>query len=85
MAWVYKATRKKTDFAATLLLARGKGFLCRSAHEENESWADNVRDVVVGDTIHFYYIDGPKGPRPVGSFEVIDRSAHAIPSLSGAL
>lgn len=71
MQWVYKATDLKLDHAGTMMLADRKGFLCRSAYEEKtRTWADNVRDVSPGDTIHFYYSKNGK-VSPIGSFEVV--------------
>lgn len=77
MEWVYKATETKLDHIGTLLLADRDGFLCRSAYEENLSWADNVRLVDTGDTIHFYFIKKNGKVAPIGTFiVVIPDAAH---------
>lgn len=83
MAWVYKANEKKTDFPATLMLAK-KGFLCRSAFNDDGARAALVDGVAVGDTLHFYFKDKKRGPRTIGSFEVIDAASHPKPQLFGA-
>lgn len=73
MKWVYKATETKLDHVGTMLLATRDGFLCRSAYEgKNLSWADNVRLVNTGDTIHFYFRKKNGKIAPIGSFLVVE-------------
>ncbi len=72
MEWVYKATETKLDHVGTLFLADRDCFLCRSAYEKNLSWADNVRRVNTGDTIHFYFRKKDGKIAPIGSFVVVE-------------
>jgi hypothetical protein len=83
MQWVYKATNKKVDSGATLILVDRRGFLCRSAYQDNRAWASNVRDVKAGHVIHVYYMRHGKTPGELGSFEVIEPTAHVRPELFG--
>jgi hypothetical protein len=68
--WAYKATPKKVSKGETGLLARSEHFLCRSAFTARDAWISNVRDVRVGDLIHFWYRD-----EALGLFEVVEPSA----------
>ncbi|MCK6588298.1 MAG: hypothetical protein L6Q76_12000, partial [Polyangiaceae bacterium] len=70
--WVYKATESKIGYLETLHLAVQKHFLCRSSVERNGSQADRVREVAIGDVIHFYYKRNNKPTTSYGSFLVID-------------
>ncbi len=81
--WVYKATDKKVDYAATMILAEKRGFICRSAHNREGAWIGNVRDVRVGDLIHFYYKRPNADARAIGSFEVVTPASHPRPDLFG--
>lgn len=83
MEWGYKATRSKLDGPGTLLLAK-RGFLCRSAYEQNLSWADNVQRVAIGHTIHFYYARRDGRVQELGAFTVIEPNEHPSPALFGA-
>lgn len=72
MEWVYKAADTKLDFVGTMLLANKDGFLCRSAYEDStRTWADNVRQVRAGDTIHFYFRHRNGKIAGLGSFKVV--------------
>ena len=83
MEWGYKATRSKLDSAGTLLLAM-RGFLCRSAHEQNLSAADNVSRVALGDTIQFYYVARDRKVHEFGAYTIIEPHMHSRPELFGA-
>jgi hypothetical protein len=67
----------------TLLLAK-RGFMCRSAYEQNLSWADNVQRVAIGHTIHFYYARRDGHVQELGAFTVIEPHEHPSPALFGA-
>jgi hypothetical protein len=79
--WLYKAARSKLDSAGTAVLAN-RGFLARSAYRGVGVWIANVRDVQVGDDLHFYY-SGKRGVYGIGLFEIVDREGHATPALFG--
>ena len=78
--WVYKATPSIATLADTRTLALKECFLAKAAYEKankktgKHSRADHVRNVHVGDVIHFYFhqhgtpVD--KGI-PIGSFEIV--------------
>jgi hypothetical protein len=51
--WFYKATPTKAGFDDTRRLA---------AHEKNEAWVDSVQAPVIGDTLHFYFVEQRRGP-----------------------
>ncbi|EYF07167.1 hypothetical protein [Chondromyces apiculatus] len=73
MEWVYKATNSKLDHMGTMLMVDRDGFLCRSAYEAaTKTWADNVRQVDVGDTVHVYFGQKGRDARPIGSFRVVE-------------
>jgi hypothetical protein len=82
--WLYKATATKVPYEATRALADQHGFLVRSAHDDDRSWASNVRYVAPGDELHVYYVENGH-VRTVGSYEVIDRAEHPTPNLFGQL
>jgi hypothetical protein len=81
--WFYKTTPTKAGFDDTRRLAKRDGFVCRSAHEKNEAWVESVQAPVIGDTLHFYFVEQRRSPRPIGSFEIIAAEAHAEPSRFG--
>ena len=69
----YKATSKKLDKGGTLLLLE-RGFLCRSAYnDEGGNAATNVSSVQLGDVIHCYFSRAGRHD-PMGAFEVVDKS-----------
>jgi hypothetical protein len=74
--WVYKATESKIGYFDTLHLAVQKHFLCRSLVDSDGSQADRVREVAIGDIIHFYYKSKSKPASPYGSFTVVDGSEY---------
>jgi len=86
--WVYKATETKVGFWETRHLAIVQHFLCRSAVEFDGSQADRVREVQIGDRIHFYYKQRNKPVSSYGTFEVIEGTAyptrfgHQIPGMA---
>jgi len=84
MEWVYRATRNKVDAISTMILADKRGFLCRSARSSAGVWAPNVKNVAIGDVIHFYYMQAGKKPREFGAYEVVSAEAHALPQQFGA-
>jgi hypothetical protein len=69
--WIYKATKSKVGYYETRHLAVAKHFLCRSAVERNGSQSDRVREVDLGDIIHFYYARGDGKVPSYGSFVVV--------------
>jgi hypothetical protein len=81
--WLYKATRSKLDSAGTAVLAN-RGFLARSAFRGPGAWIANVREVQIGDDLHFYY-SGKRGVYGIGLFEIVDRASHPTPGLFGDL
>lgn len=84
MDWVYRATRSKIDAISTMILADKRGFLCRTARSGAGVWASNVKNVVVGDLLHFYYTQAGKKPREFGAYEVVSPEGHDRPELFGA-
>ena len=74
--WVYKATKTKIGYHETRHLAVSKHFLCRSAMERDGSHADRVREVALGDILHFYYSHGDGRVPSFGSFRVIDGASY---------
>ena len=69
--WVYRATRSKAPFDVTQGIALHDGFLCRSLHTKAMQRVANVKNVKIGDIIHFYY-RAPSWMEPVGSFQIVD-------------
>jgi hypothetical protein len=82
MEWVYKSTDTKLDGQGTLILAR-RGFLCRSAYNESRAWVPNVRDVQLGDAIHFYHRGERSRLRQLGSYEVVGSEGHPQAAFLG--
>jgi hypothetical protein len=74
--WFYKTIPAKAGFEDTRLLAKKSGFLCRSAHQKNESVVDEVRGPAIGDTIHFYFVEQRRSPRAIGAFEIVGVEGH---------
>jgi len=74
--WFYKVIPAKAGFEDTRLLAKKSGFLCRAAHQKNESVADEVRGPAIGDTIHFYFVEQRRSPRAIGAFEIVGTEGH---------
>jgi len=73
--WLYRATPTKVDFDETARLAVEEGFICRSAFEADGSHADNTKHIDFRDLIHFYFTSD-KGPRIIGTFEVVGPNRH---------
>ena len=74
--WFYKVIPTKATYDDTRLLAKKDGFLCRAAHTKNEAMVDEVRGPAVGDTLHFYFVEQRRSPRPLGSFEIVGAEGH---------
>jgi hypothetical protein len=74
--WYYKLVPAKAAYDDTRLLAKKSGFLCRSAHSKSEKVVEEVRGPAIGDTIHFYFVEQRRAPRPVGSFEIVTTEGH---------
>ena len=80
--WVYKATPTIANLNDTRDLALQEGFLAKAAYERaskhgQHARADHVKDVQVGDIIHFYFRESgttADNALPIGSFEVADAS-----------
>lgn len=85
-AWAYRFTTKKKSQQDTERLLRAFHFVARSAYKRMASGAaggaiSNVARVVPEDTLHLYYIE-KKGPRPMGTFRILDpgsRGAGFLP------
>jgi hypothetical protein len=74
--WVYKATMSKVEYHETRDIAVTRHFLCRSAVEASGAHPDRVREIELGDIIHFFYaLKNGKVPS-YGSFMVIDGAAY---------
>ncbi|MES1174043.1 MAG: hypothetical protein ABUL62_06915 [Myxococcales bacterium] len=77
--WLYKANKSMLDVHGTLLLAE-HGFLCRSAYQRRRggevALVNNVRRVQLGDTLHFYFSQSGKAPRPLGKHLIIEPGEH---------
>jgi hypothetical protein len=80
--WLYKATPKKLNSLDTRMLADLDGFLCRSARDAAGAWANNVREVQLGDIIHMYFVERGK-TNPIYAYEVIAPEAHPHPARFG--
>lgn len=76
--WIYKATEARIGQGETHNLAMNRNFLCRAAFETNgkQAHADHVRDVAIGDVIHFYYKRRDGKVPDFGSFIVIDGAEY---------
>lgn len=80
--WVYKATPTIANLNDTRSLAVQEGFLAKAAYERpnkkgEHARADHVKDVNVGDVIHFYFRErGTTADHAlsIGSFEVVRAS-----------
>ncbi|WP_437739141.1 hypothetical protein WMF39_25715 [Sorangium sp. So ce1504] len=80
--WVYKATPTIANLNDTRDLAAQECFLAKAAHERpneqgHHARADHVKDVLVGDVIHFYFREigtTADNALPIGSFEVVGAS-----------
>ncbi len=70
--WVYKATPARIGYPDTKNLAVNYNFLCRSAFTRKGARPARVREVMPGDTIHFYYRLGTGQVKTIGSFSVVD-------------
>jgi hypothetical protein len=74
--WVYKVNTSKVGYHETRDMAVTRHFLCRSAVEASGAHPDRVREVELGDIIHFFYaLKNGKVPS-YGSFTVIDGAAY---------
>jgi hypothetical protein len=82
--WFYKVIPAKAAYDDTRLLAKRDGFLCRSAHTKNEALVDEVRGPAIGDTLHFYFVELRRTPRPLGSFEIVGAEGHPHAAWFGA-
>lgn len=75
--WFYKVTPAKAGFEDTKRLAKRDGFLWRCAHEKDGSRTPDVGGPATGDTLHVYFLEKHRGPRPLGSFKVVAAEEHA--------
>lgn len=82
--WFYKVVPAKAGFEDTRLLAKKSGFLCRSAHGKSESIVDEVKGPVLGDLIHFYFVEQRRNPRAIGAFEIVGVEGHPHAARFGA-
>jgi len=81
--WAYKATEKRRSLEDTRRLVDEHGLLARSAHRKDRSAVPFVREVEVGDTLHFYYRSG-RDLVPLGSYRVLPGGGPRFPSIEGA-
>ena len=82
--WFYKLIPAKAAYDDTRLLAKRDGFLCRSAHTKNEALVDEVCGPSIGDTLHLYFVEQRRSPRPLGSFLITGAEGHAHAAWFGA-
>lgn len=81
--WVYKATSARIDYLGTENLAATYNFLCRSAFTRKGARPARVREVMPGDTIHFYYRLNDGTVQTIGSFCVVDGGKNYPDRFSG--
>jgi uncharacterized protein (DUF433 family) len=85
--WAYKATEKRRSLEDTRRLVEAYGFLARSVHKRHKtrSTVPFVREVAVGDVVHFYYRSKKQGIVKLGSFRVLQGGEPRFPpALEGA-
>jgi hypothetical protein len=82
--WFYKLIPTKASYDDTRLLAKKDGFLCRSAHTKSEALVEEVRGPDIGDTLHFYFVEQRRSPRPLGAFEIVVAEGHQHAAWFGA-
>jgi hypothetical protein len=81
--WFYKLIPAKATYEDTRLLAKKSGFLCRAAHTQKGALVEELRGPVLGDTLHFYFVEQRKPARSLGSFEIVGPDAHEHASWFG--
>jgi hypothetical protein len=81
--WFYKVTPVKAGFDDTRRLAKRDGFLWRSAHDKDERLTPDVGGPALGDTLHVYFLEKHRGPRPLGSFVLVAAEKHPEPGRFG--
>jgi len=80
--WVYKTTQARATYADTHDLAVFDHFLCRTLFKHGRGPDDlrevaKVREVAVGDLIHYYYRTPEGNVRTFGTFRVCEPGASA--------
>jgi hypothetical protein len=76
-------TPTKAGFEDTRRLAKRDGFLFRAAHGGDAAVSPEATGPVIGDTLHVYFLEKHRGPRPLGSFVLTGPDKHPEPSRFG--